>query len=153
MENGIKEGSYGDILDRFPIESAISAFERMNARHIPVEYGVIPRVVFEIQDGTSEVIAWLIEHGHGQYAGNVPFHAEEYLLRDVVLSTIRQEKFPTNIWFEKLEALLRGGVNPNPVVENDYGHSLPLIDYASRYAARGSKEAAEVVTLLRRYND
>ena len=153
MKNEVQEGSYGDILSRFPIENAVGAFERMDKRHIPVEYDALTRAVFAIQDGTSEVITWLVGHGHGQYAGYVPFHAEEYLMREVVTSTIRREVFPTHIWLEKLEALLRGGINPNPVVENDYGHALPLIEYASRYAKRGSREAAEVVSLLRTYND
>lgn len=141
------------ILTNYSPDEVISEFEQLRKRGIDVEYDALFYAVFTMQENTGEIISWLVNHGHGHYCGYVPFHAEENLLKEVVSAIIREEIFPIGIWLDKLEALLRGGINPNPVIENDFGHSMRLLDYVSRYATRGNQDAKKVLTLLLRYND
>lgn len=145
---------YSDVQETLSGERLIRTFELMNKVGLPVEWDALIKPVFKHRDNTAEVIYWLASHGHGHYAGNVPFHAEEYLLRDVVKSIINEEVFPTDVWLAKLNALLRGGFNPNPVVENDeFSRAMRLIDYVAKYAKKGHIPSIKVEQLLRSYND
>jgi hypothetical protein len=158
MSEKVTNNSYFEVLRRamstdYSADEVLHEFERLNTQGIDVEYDALFYAVFTMKNNTNEIITWLTGHGHGHYGGYVPFHAEEYLMRDVISSTIKEEIFPVEIWLGKLEALLRGGINPNPVIENDYGHSMRLIDYVSRYAMKGNKNAIKVLPMLLRYDD
>ena len=131
----------------------ISEFEQLVERGVYVEYEALFYAVFAMRENTGEIIFWLTSHGHGHYSGHVPFHAEENLLRELISSIIRGEVFPIEIWLDKLEALLRGGINPNPVIENDFGHTMRLTEYVSRYVTKGNQDAKKALTILLRYND
>lgn len=153
LKTGKKEGKYHYILRTAPRVRVLEIFNYLDSLGIEVDYAALPYAVFQLNDDSTEIISWLVEHGHGHYAGGMPFHAEAYLLRDAVLSAIRKDKFRTSVWLDKLDALLRSGIEPNPVVENDFGHAMRLIDYVNLQIKRYPDTAPKVAKLLKRYND
>lgn len=143
---------YSDVQETLSGDRLIQTFDYMAKLGIPIEWDALIKPVFKCRDNTADTIYWLVSHGHGYYVGNVPFHAEEYLLRDVVKSIENEEIFPTDIWLAKLDALLRGGFNPNPVVESgDFSRAMKLIDYVARRAKKGHIPSIKTEQLLRKY--
>ena len=153
LKTGMKEGKYHYVLRTAPKGNLIEIFDYMFTLGIEVDYDALPYAVFHIGEDSAEIISWIVEHGHGEYAGDTPFHAEEYLLRDVVVSAIRKEGFRSSVWLDKIDALLRtGGIVANPVVENDYGRPMRLIEYVKLQAKNYPDTAKKVLKILKKYD-
>lgn len=72
-------------------------------------------------------------------------------LTDAVWGALRGDLYPTHVWLEIIEKMLKTGINPNP--KTDYHGDYPdgLIPVVEAHAHNGSDAAIQINSLLKKY--
>lgn len=150
---GMQKRCYFDVLTHAPkTTSLIERFEFMYNLDIPIDRGALTYAIYNMEKDSAEVIKWLVTHGG--FAGSSDSDKEGDVLEDIVQAIMREEIFSTDIWLEKIKALLDSGFNPNPIIGRDYNHSeISLLNHVALHKRNGCKRAEKVESLLKEYSE
>ena len=73
-------------------------------------------------------------------------------LTDAVWASLRGDLYPTHVWLEIIEKMLKTGINPNPKTDWHGDYPNGLIPVVEAHARNGSDAAIQIDKLLKKYD-
>ena len=73
-------------------------------------------------------------------------------LTDAVWGALRGDLYPTHVWLEIIEKMLKTGINPNPKTDWRGDYPNGLISMVEAHAKNGSDVASKIERLLKLYD-
>lgn len=154
LKTNLTRGRYAYIMSH-DTPDVIQKCDYMYSLGVPIEWRDMTYVVESVADNSGELIAWLYTHGHPDaYAGTLPLLGEEEMLGNIIVRAFNHELFREIAWLEKIETLLKLGVNPHEEMAFDFmGETKTSMQYVKDNLQIQPNLARKILELMRAYSD